>query len=80
MKSIEVKYFAILREQAGLEKENMQVDLSSYSELYLYLGKKYNFGLPVSMIQVAVNDEFVSMQTTITCGAKVVFIPPVAGG
>lgn len=79
MKSINVKYFALLREKAGLDSETISFE-GTYSELYEELSKKYNFDLPSSMIQVAVNDEFASMSGLVIQDAKVVFLPPVAGG
>lgn len=80
MKSINVQYFALLREQAGLETEEMKVDCKTYGELYELLRGKYQFTLPLKMVQVAVNDEFSHLNHEIKDGARVVFIPPVAGG
>lgn len=80
MKSINVQYFAMLREKARVEQETIAVDASTYAELYQQLKTKYDFPLPVEMIQVAVNDEFVSAQSLVVENARVVFIPPVAGG
>lgn len=80
MKSINIKYFALLREQAGTSVETLDVDVKTYGELYELLKAKHNFSLPVKMIQVAVNDEFAKLDQEIESGANVVFIPPVAGG
>lgn len=80
MSSISVHYFALLKEKAGIESEILNVDNISYGELYRELALKHNFGLPPEMIQVAVNDEFGSMEDKVLLGSKVVFIPPVAGG
>ncbi len=80
MPFINIKYFASLREKAGQEDERVEVLGKTYEDLYNMLDKKYQFGLPVQMIQVAVNDEFSSMHELILPEAKVVFITPVAGG
>ncbi len=80
MLSINVCYFALLREKAGLEQEVITSSSQTYAQLYEELSQKYQFGIPASMIQVAVNDEFSSMNEMISEKAKVVFIPPVAGG
>lgn len=80
MKSINVKYFALLREEAKTDKEEVTVPCRTYGELYLHLKEKHQFSLPVEMIQVAVNDEFSHLNHEIAEGARVVFIPPVAGG
>ncbi len=79
MPLINIKYFALLREKAGVENEELSFE-GTYSELYSSLSEKYNFDLPSSMIQLAVNDEFSSMNGVVTQDAKIVFIPPVAGG
>ena len=80
MKSIKVHYFALFRDQAACNEEALCVSSLTYSDLYQELSKKHGFNLPEDMVQVAVNDEFTSMKTEVLNGAKVVFIPPVAGG
>jgi molybdopterin synthase sulfur carrier subunit len=79
MPSINVKYFALLREKAQLENEEVNFE-GTFGELYNLLSKKYGFDLPFEMVQVAVNDEFTSMNALVTQNSRVVFIPPVAGG
>lgn len=80
MKSIKIQYFALLREQRGLETETLEVPCKTYSELYEFLKEKHHFTLPKEMVQVAVNDEFSHLNHELSEGARVVFIPPVAGG
>lgn len=80
MKSINVQYFALLREEAKTESERVTAPVETYGELYEFLKEKHKFSLPVKMIMVAVNDEFSDLSHTIVEGARVVFIPPVAGG
>lgn len=80
MRSIKVQYFAMLREKAGVESEFFSGDFNTHIELYELLDKKYNFDLPFSMVQVAANDEFTSMESLVSDESTVVFIPPVAGG
>ncbi len=80
MKSVEVFYFALLREKAGKESEKIDVQASTYQDLYEELSSKYCFDLPSSFIHLAVNDEFHCMNSPISENAKIVFIPPVAGG
>jgi molybdopterin synthase sulfur carrier subunit len=79
-KSITVRYFALLREKAGKETEVLDVSCATYGDLYCELSTRYNFALPIEMIQVAVDDEFAQLDMPIRNGANVVFIPPVAGG
>ena len=80
MKNIKIRYFALLKEKRGLAEEELKVDILTYKDLYEDLSKKYFFTLPVEMIQVAVDDEFVAINDLIKDKARVVFIPPVAGG
>lgn len=77
---INVHYFASFREKAGIDSEAVTGEYQNLTELYTDLNNKYQFALPSEMIQVAVNDEFASMNDKILSGSKVVFIPPVAGG
>lgn len=79
MNSVNIKYFASLREKAGVETEEMAFE-GTYRELYEELSRKHGFQLPHEMVQVAVNDEFASMNALVVQNSKVVFIPPVAGG
>jgi molybdopterin converting factor small subunit len=71
MKSITVKYFAILREQRG-EAEAQT--------LYEELQPQHGFTLPVDRLRAAVNGEFQPWPAPLNEGDEVVFIPPVAGG
>jgi molybdopterin synthase sulfur carrier subunit len=79
MKSIKVHYFALFREMASCDSESIEFE-GTYQDLYLHLSKKHGFDLPSEMIQVAVDDEFTTLSNQIHENAKVVFIPPVAGG
>jgi molybdopterin synthase sulfur carrier subunit len=80
MYTINVHYFALLREKSGVEQEQVFSMAKNFSELYEELSKKYSFDLPATMIQVAVNDEFSTLDKPLSDKIKVVFIPPVAGG
>jgi len=77
---VKVKYFAMLREKAGKQEEMIEGNFNNLEDLYIHLQSKYQFELPASMIQVAVNDEFSKLTSPLIDGAQVVFIPPVAGG
>ena len=80
MFTINIHYFALLREKSGVEQESFTTSATNLVELYHEVSRKYNFGLPHSMIQVAVNDEFSPFEASLENNMKVVFIPPVAGG
>jgi molybdopterin synthase sulfur carrier subunit len=79
LSTVKVHYFALLREKAAKDMEEISFE-GTYKELYETLASQYGFELPSSMVQVASNDEFTSMDSVIVPQSKVVFIPPVAGG
>lgn len=79
MNTINVHYFASLREMARMNSEELLFE-GTCRELYESLVQKYHFTLPTEMVMVAINDEFSHMDQVVKAGSKVVFIPPVAGG
>lgn len=79
-KKIKLHYYAGLREKRGLSEESLSTAAVTLNDLYEILKSKYHFSLKAEQVKVAVNDEFVSMDTAIENNMVVVFIPPVAGG
>lgn len=79
-KNIEVKYFAILREQAGITVENIETLVKTPAQLFTELAQAHEFSLRYDQIKVSVNEAFESMDYALESGDQVVFIPPVAGG
>jgi len=80
VKTVSIQYFAMLREKSGKSKEEYQTESLTYADLYRELNELYNFDLPLSMIQVAINDEYSNVERNLNDGDRVVYIPPVAGG
>lgn len=78
--TITVRYYAVFREQAGRSGETLQVEPGDAATLYADLTARHGFGLPLSLVRVAVNRTFCPMDTRLSPGDEVVFIPPVAGG
>lgn len=79
-RSIEIEYYAILREQRGLRMERRETAATDAAGLYAELVAEYGFSLRVDQLKVAINDDFSTMETPLQAGDRVVFIPPVAGG
>lgn len=79
-KQIHIKYFALLKEERGLESELLQTQAATTRDLYNELKRQYGFSLDSKQMGVAINDEFSSWETPLQSGDKVVFLPPVAGG
>ncbi len=80
MKTVRVRYFAILREQRGLEEERVTTEAATAGELYEQLRRHHGFTLTADRVRVAVNDEFAAWGVAVGNNDSVVFIPPVAGG
>jgi molybdopterin converting factor subunit 1 len=80
VKKICVRYFAILREQRGLDDETMTTAASTAADLYEELRLRHRFTLRADSLRVAINDEFQPWTTAVRDGDTLVFIPPVAGG
>lgn len=78
--TVKVRYFALLREEAGIEAETLTMAPGNLSDLYKHLQERYKFSLPLDAVRAAVDNRFCSWQTNLCQGAEIVFVPPVAGG
>ena len=79
-KSIEVQYFALLREQCGCSNETVMTCAATPEGLYDELSARHGFSLATDVLRVAVNDEFQRWDVPLRDKDRVVFIQPVAGG
>lgn len=77
---VQIQYFAVLREQAGVAEERVETRAATPADLYEEVRQARGFTLPRSMLRVAVNDAFCEWSHRLQPGDRVVFIPPVAGG
>ncbi len=77
---LNIKYYALLREQAGRSSETVDSAASNPADLYGELTSRHRFTLAREQLKVAVNGEFADWTHTLRDGDAVVFIPPVAGG
>lgn len=80
MIQVKVEYFAILREQANRESQNLATDVSTPRELFRRLKSEHQFTLNENILKCAINDSFCDLDTPLSDGDKLVFIPPVSGG
>jgi sulfur-carrier protein len=80
MITVTVQYFAILREQRGLNEEKISTAATTPAALYEQLRAQHPFTLPGDRVRAAVNDTFVASTAPLREGDRIVFIPPVAGG
>ncbi len=77
---LRVRYFALLREQAGRADEELASAARTPLELYEELRARRGLGLAPEALRVAINDEFGDWRTQLREGDTVAFLPPVAGG
>jgi molybdopterin-guanine dinucleotide biosynthesis protein A len=80
LRRLNVRYFAVLREQAGRSTEQLETQASTPRELYDELRHRRGLTLAPEFLRVAVNDEFGDWRSPLADGDTVVFLPPVAGG
>ena len=73
-------YFALLREERGLETEQVDSTSPTPAALYDELRTRHAFSLPRERMMVVVNDAYTGWDHALQDGDIVVFIPPVAGG
>ena len=80
--TIRVKFFAILRERAGMaEVTKVLAEGSSVADLWKTLQQDYpKLDVPGIRLLYAVNQAYVDRDHKLADGDEVVFIPPVSGG
>lgn len=79
-RDITVRYFASLKEKAGLSSEALSTSAATARDLYRELKERYAFPLDEHHLKVSINREYKPFTTVIAAGDEVVFIPPVSGG
>ncbi len=80
MPVVQVQYYAVLREQAGRSEERVETAAATPAALYEELRARHGLKLARAQLRVAVDGEFADWDAALADGARVVFIPPVAGG
>jgi len=79
-KSVQLLYFAALREARGLSSETVQTLACTTAGLYEELRFRHRLPLSTDQLRVAKNGEFADWDSAVSSGDELVFIPPVAGG
>lgn len=80
MATIHIRYFAVLREQAGRSEESVTTQAASPAALYRELARRHGWTLDETLVRASVNERFEEMQSVLRDGDRVAFIPPVSGG
>jgi molybdopterin converting factor subunit 1 len=77
---LNVKYFAVLRDQTGTSEEQLRTRAETPSDLFDTLRDQYDMDMEPDAFQVAVNHELSTWDTPLEEGDTIAFLPPVAGG
>lgn len=77
---VNLRYFAMLRESAGVECEDLSTTATTPKELYAELRESRGFSLDATELRVAVNGDFAALDDVLNEGDEIAFIPPVSGG
>ena len=80
MKSITVRYFAMFREHAGIDRETIEVDAATAADVFAATRSRHGSTEPVGHCKVAINDVMADWDTPVSDGDTVLLFPPVAGG
>lgn len=80
LRQLHVRFFAVLREQAGCASLTMETDAHDSAALYAELQAKHPLTFPVALLRVSINERYADLTAPLSAGDRVVFIPPVAGG
>ena len=81
-----IKYFSWVKDQIGIESENLSINekIDSVTDLITYLknkNEKYNKAFEdLSVIRCAVNMEVVNLDNKINDNDEIAFFPPMTGG
>ena len=79
-KTINLTYFAQLRELIGTDSESHRTDSVTPAGVFEEIRAKYQLPIKRKGMMVAVNGDFTDWTHPLTEGEEIVFIPPVAGG
>jgi len=79
MKTVEVRYFALYREQAGCPAERLDVAFDTVGGLFDSVCARHGLSAAANA-KMALNDEIADRDATLCDGDIVLIFPPVAGG
>ncbi len=80
MITVTAQYFAVFREQAGRNLEELTTSATTAGELYAEVTARHGFADALTRCKVAINDELAAWTDSLEEGDVVLFFPPVAGG
>ncbi len=78
--TLDVLYFAALRDAAGIVGELVETTAPDLATLYAELQARHRLPFPQQQLRVAVDGEFTDWNAAPRAGSTVALIPPVSGG
>lgn len=78
--TVTVRYFARLREEAGLTQDTWQTSAATVGDLWAECVTRHGLALDRELVRPALADEFCGWRDPLADGVTVVFMPPVSGG
>ena len=80
MKTLTVRYFAMFREHAGIDEENLSLEAETAADVFNATRDRHGSPEPSGHRKVAINDEMADWDSPVSDGDTVLLFPPVAGG
>ena len=78
--SVKACYFAVFRERAGCDSEQLNTESGNVAELYSEIATRHGFMDSHDRCKVAINGTLAGWDSSIQGGDEILFFPPVAGG
>ena len=79
-KTLTIRYFALFRENAGIDQETIESDAGTAADVFAELAHRHGSSEPLGHCKVAINDEMADWNSPLNDGDTVLLFPPVAGG
>ena len=79
MKTITVRYFAMFREQAGIDEETLSLNAATAADVFEHTKSWHGSAEPAGHCKAAINDEMADWASPVEDGDTVLLFPPVAG-
>ena len=80
MKTLTVRYFAMFRENAGVDEETLSIEAATAADVFAATKDRHGSSEPLGHCKVAINDVMADWDSPVADGDTLLLFPPVAGG